>query len=354
MAVLPKGFRKKINFIEKAKGPERRQGYLDNIDKKGTYLPKGVDFEDIDRSFFDFVDDDLELVLNGDTVPVIVLTITKWAEFSKTWSFSDKYKNIKMPFITIIRQPNPQIGTNQAGNWNIPGNKLYTYIKVPTSEGGRRGIDTYKIPQPTSVDLIYDVRLFCNRMKDLNEFNKIIQKTFNSRQFYISIKGHPMPIHLEKIGDESQKNIDERRFYVQHYEMKVLGYILDENDFEVIPSINRAKINFKEVIGDRTDKQYVFNKEVSKNTFQYKINFEPNSLLTFDFDSDIDLKFTTIQNIMNVTNIIIEVNDVEEFNGLIINEPIYVNNGDKVTIKITTNDISSDSLFIINGKLRDE
>jgi hypothetical protein len=41
-----------------------------------------------------------------------------------------------------------------------------------------------------------------------------------------------MPLHLENIGDES--NIDDfEKFYIQMFEMKLLGYILDEEDFEV-------------------------------------------------------------------------------------------------------------------------
>jgi len=244
---LPKGFRKTVKFINQKIGPERRQEFLDEIDYKGAYLPKGVDYEDIDKTFIDFVNNDLKMEIGGEEVPVIFLTIQKWVEFSKTWEFTDKFKNIKMPFITIVRQPDIQVGTNQAGVWNIPGHKVYTYIKIPTFENGRKGVDTYKIPQPTSVDITYEVRLFCNRMKDLNLFHKIIQIAFNSRQFYVKVNGHPMPIHLEKVGDESQiNNFDERKFYVQHFEMKILGYILDENEFEVIPAITRGNIKFNE------------------------------------------------------------------------------------------------------------
>lgn len=245
---LPKGFVKNLNINKIVKGPEKRQEILDDIDYKGTYLPKGVSYEDIDKSFFDFVDTGLPISINGEKVPTVILTIQRYSEFSKTWTFNDDLKNLKMPFVSIVRQPDIQVGSNQAGIWNIPGQKVYTYMKVPTFINGIKGVDTYKIPQPTSVDITYDVRFFCNRMKDLNVLHKIIQKTFNSRQYYIKVNGHPMPIHLEKINDESQKNnFDERRFYVQHFEMKILGYILDEDDFECIPSINRGNINFKEI-----------------------------------------------------------------------------------------------------------
>jgi hypothetical protein len=351
MSGLPKGFRKNVNIIKQSTGPERRQEYLDDIDYKGMYLPKGVETEDIDRTFIEFVDDEISLQVDGEEVPVLFLTIQKWAEFSKTWSFSDKYKNVKMPFITIVREPNLQVGTNQAGNWNIPGRNLYTYLKVPTNVDGRKGIDTYKIPQPTSIDINYEVRLFCNRMKDLNKFHKKIQKTFNSRQFYIKVNGHPMPIHLETIGDESQKSdFDKRRFYVQSFEMKILGYILDEDDFELIPTINRANIKFKEVLKGKTKSGFKV-KQVTQNTFLYDITFKPNSSLTFDFNSDFNSQLISLRNLTNVTSVIIEVNNTEVFSGLEITNPINVGINDKIDVTITTDDSSSSSALVINGKL---
>ena len=243
---MPKGFVKKINFIQQNVGVERRQEILDDITNEGTYLPKGVGYEDIDETFVEFVNKDLSVVIDGEKIPVIFLTIQRWSEFSRTWQFSDKYKNIKMPFVTIVRQPNPQVGTNQAGLYNIPGRNTYTFIKVPTFKNGRRGVDLYKIPQPVAVDFLYEVRIFCNRMRDLNKLNFKVQQIFQSRQFYISPNGHPMPVTLESIGDES--NIDDfenRRFYVQPYEMKVAAYIQDEESFEVVPLPNRSIVTME-------------------------------------------------------------------------------------------------------------
>lgn len=351
---LPKGFRKKVSFIKQNDGPVKRQEYLDDIDYKGMYLPKAVDYEDIDEAFINFVQDDLKIDVNGVKVPVIFLTIQKWAEFSKTWEFSDKYKNFKMPFVTIVRKPDIQVGTNQAGNWNIPGQKLYTYMKVPTFVDGRKGMDTYKIPQPTSVDMTYEVKLFCNRMKDINTYHKVIQKTFHSRQHYIYIKGHPMPIHFDGVRDESQINdFDKRRFYVQNFEMKVLGYILDDEDFELIPSINRANVKFLEMRYEKSSTKYVnFKIDKSENKSVYSFNFKPNSLLGFSFTSELGIIFDSISDIVNITNIIIEVNGVTIHSGLVMSSIIDIKAGDIVRITISTNDRASSSLFNLNGKTK--
>ncbi len=246
--MVPKNFRNNIKIVEQKIGPERRQEMLDDIGDKGTFLPKGVGGEDMDETFVDFITNDLKISVDGEVVPVLFLTIQRWSEFSKTWTFTDKYKDIKFPFITIVRKPDMQVGENQAGLYNIPGKRTYTYMKVPTFDGSRKGIDLYKVPQPTPVNLLYEVRIFTNRMRDLNKFNTEIQKKFQSRQSYINVKGHPMPVHLESIGDES--NVDDfenKRFYIQLFEMKLLGYLLDEEDFEVIPTINRI-YTFIEVI----------------------------------------------------------------------------------------------------------
>ncbi len=239
---VPKGFRNNINIHPSKIGVPRRQEILDGIANPGTFLPRGVNEEDMDESFIEFVKNELGISLEGKRVPVIFLTIQGWSEFTQTWSFTEgEFKDLQLPFITVVRQPDIQVGNNQAGLWNIPGNRTYTYMKVPTFDGARKGVDVYKIPQPTSVDINYEVRLFTGRMKDLNKLNAKIHKTFQSRQSYINVKGHPMPVHLENISDES--NIDDfenRRFYIQQFEMTLLGYILDEDDFEVIPTINRT------------------------------------------------------------------------------------------------------------------
>lgn len=354
MANLPKGFRKDINIVRQPYGFEQRQGYLDDISRKGTFLPRGVMYEDMDTTFIEFVESDLAIEIDGKKVPVLFLTLQRWSEFSKTWQFSDKYRDIEMPFITIVRQPNPQVGRNQAGLFNIPGRKTYTYMKVPTFEGGRTGVDTYKIPQPTSVDLTYEVRLFCNRMRDLNKLNQLIQKIFQSRQHYIRVNGHPMPIHLDNIGDES--NIDDfenRRFYVQPFEMVLYGYILDESDFEVIPTVNRAVV-LTELFDGISRVKFKIKPSVVDDSVTFNFVFQKGSNISqnvdsFSFTSDIDVKFDEITNLINISNIEIKINNILVFNGVTLNSILEINKWDNVLIKITRIDANSNSTFTLNG-----
>jgi hypothetical protein len=350
MCALPKGFIKNIKILKDKVGFDRRQEILDDIDDNGTFLPRGVMYEDMDKSFIEFVDKDLQLVIDGETVPVIFLTLQRWSEFSKTWQHSDKYKDIKMPFITIVRQPNPQVGNNQAGLFNIPGRRTYTYMKVPTFEGGRKGIDVYKIPQPTSVDITYEVRLFCNRMRDLNKLNIKVVQAFNAIQYYIRVNGHPMPLLLQSIGDES--NIDDfenRRFYVQPYEIKLEGYVLDEDQFEVIPAINRALV-MGEISEAPIAPRFTTSTNKAEGTFSYNIIYKPKSEPSFTYMADYTSKYTNIVNIEGATNIEIRVNGLQVFNGIDFTNSFVVNVGDEIYIKVSR-DIYSTAKFTLIGNI---
>jgi hypothetical protein len=333
---MPKGYMTNINIKPGKIGFPRRQEILDDISDRGTFLPRGVLEEDMDQTFLEFLtsDERMSLSIDGQKVPVLFLTIQRWTEFSKTWQFSDKFKNVEIPFITVVRKPDIQQGQNQAGLWNIPVSRTYTYMKVPTWDGVRRGVDLYKIPQPTSVDLTYEVRLFTNRMKDLNKFNRLIQRAFQSRQCYINVNGHPMPLHLESIGDES--NIDDfenRRFYVQLFEMKLLGYILDEDDFEIVPTINRNVIAI-ELDEERIYNNIVFEPLTVGNTATFSFIFKPASDTTFTFRSVYDVTFTQIAEIIDISRVVISINGVGVFDGTILTSPLIVHANDNVTIRV--------------------
>jgi hypothetical protein len=103
-------------------------------------------------------------------------------------------------------------------------------------------MDIYTIPQPVPVDINYSVKIICNRMRELNELNKVIMQKFSSRQAYTFIKGQYVPIILNNISDESQMSIESRKYYVQNYDFTMLGYLIDEDEFEVKPAIARVAL----------------------------------------------------------------------------------------------------------------
>lgn len=220
----------------------RREELLNYINKDGTYLPKSVLHADLDRGMLDFVKEDLKVVTAGKTVPMldIIVTTQNWTQYVETALFVDLDHNPSPPFITVVRSPEVKFGTNPSLQYTIPNRKQFYYASVPTWNGNEQGMDIYTIPQPVPVDINYSIKIICNRMRELNELNKIILQKFSSKQAYTFIKGQYVPIVMNNISDESQMNLDSRKYYVQSYDFTMLGYLIDEDEFEVKPAISRV------------------------------------------------------------------------------------------------------------------
>lgn len=220
----------------------RREQLLQYINKDGTYLPKSVLHADLDRGMLDFVKEDLKIVTGGKVVPMldIIITTQNWSQYVETWKFVDLDYNPNPPFVTVVRSPEVKFGTNPSLQYTIPNRKQFYYASVPTWNGNEQGMDIYTIPQPVPVDINYSVKIICNRMRELNELNKIVMQKFSSRQAYTFIKGQYVPIILNNVGDESQMTMEARKYYVQSYDFTMLGYLIDEAEFEVKPAIARV------------------------------------------------------------------------------------------------------------------
>jgi len=225
-------------------GVERVEEIMMNTDHKSLYLPKTINFEDIDTHFFNLVKDGvLKLTLDGyknrDEIPTIFMTNERWAEFSKTWKYVDDDKNLAPPYITVRRET-VKPGTYAGVKYNIPNNKTFSYIKVPTFKNKIEGFDVYKIPQPTAIDISYDVRLFTKYVLDVNEFYNLYFKSFASRQLYLNVNGHYFSCILEdNSDDDSIEDIDGDKYLVKIFNITVKGYLIDEKDFVKIEAINR-------------------------------------------------------------------------------------------------------------------
>lgn len=242
MMALPKKIKKYIPLTESKTLLPRRRELRDMIEADGTFLPKSLLHADLDRGFLDFVRDELKCVVEGKIVPMIDILITtqNWSQFVETWDFQNIDKNTEPPFVTVIRTPEVKYGNNPAIVYTIPNRKLYFYAKVPTWDGNKNGYDIYKIPQPVPVDITYTVAIICNRMREVNKFNQIVIEKFSSLQSYQIIKGHYIPIKLNSITDESISDLEKRKYYIQKYEFTMMGFLIDEDQFEVSPAITRS------------------------------------------------------------------------------------------------------------------
>jgi hypothetical protein len=222
----------------------RRKELLEEITKSDTFLPDSIMHDDMDLGMLEFVKENFKIMSDGEELPIIpkILTIQRWSEFKNNWNFSDEDGNIKLPFIAVVRKPDVQLGTNPSIQRTIPDRRDFFYASVPTWDGNQMGADVYKIPQPVPVDIGFDVTIVCTKFRDINTFNKKVLQKFSSRQAYTKIKGHYIPIILDRIENDNtaMDTMDGRRFYVQNYSFTMLGFLIDEEEFEVSPAISRA------------------------------------------------------------------------------------------------------------------
>ncbi len=330
---LPKKIIPNISLVSPKTGYPRREELLEKIQKGGTFLPKSILHEDLDKGFLDFVKTDLETVVEGKKVPMVDILITtqNWAQFTETWNFQNLDKNAEPPFITVVRVPEVKFGTNPALLYNIPNRKLYFYAQVPTWDGQRHGYDIYRIPQPVPVDISYTVKIICNRMRELNKFNKIVIEKFASRQAYTNIKGHYIPIVMGDISDESVLDVEKRKYYIQSYSFTMLGFLIDEDEFEVSPAINRL-LQIVEV-DEKVVRRQVKN-ELSKEPKINALFVEGNDELNERFDYTTDL-------------ILEKTKNVETFE-VYINGTFFGESPNKIQIN------TGDALRLVVKKLNDE
>ncbi len=230
--------KKYLNHIQirrPAEGKERQQELSKEIVNKGTFLPKTVEYQDIDNEFKRWVEDELRITYNGQLFPTMVLySNQRFTEYSQTWKYTDSNQNLILNFKTITRDNNPQYGKIQNGLWNIPGNRFYTMKRaIVLDDNGSESLIYLKVKQPMAIDLMYKLSIFTTNIQAINEFNEIVNDQFKARQAYIRPNGHYMPMTLESITDKSAYEISDRQFYSQTYNIKVMGYIIREGDMRV-------------------------------------------------------------------------------------------------------------------------
>ena len=336
---LPKknNIKKNLPLTEEKTLLPRRYELLDKINRDGTYLPKSLLHADLDKGFLDFVKNELKTVIEGKTIPMVDILITtqNWSQFVETWDIQNLDKNVEPPFITVVRIPEVKFGTNPSTVYNIPNRRQYFYAQVPTWDGQRNGMDIYKIPQPVPVDIQYQVKIVCNRMRELNKFNQIVLEKFASRQAYANIKGHYIPIVNMGINDESVNDLEKRRYYVQSYDFTMLGFLIDEDEFEVSPAINRL-VQIVEVDLNKSRKQRK-NNDNPKNTELNFLFVTGNNILTQLFNYTLDLKVVGLN---NVSTYDVYINN--QFYGSDITS-IQINTNDVLKIEVTKEDINKDS-----------
>ena len=344
---LPKNIVKPtLPLVPKKELSARRQELLQYIKEDGTYLPKSVLHADLDRGMLNFVKENLKVVTAGEVVPMvdIIITTQNWTQYVETYKFIDLDYNPNPPFITVVRSPEVKYGSNPSLLYNIPNRKQFYYASVPTWNGNEQGMDIYTIPQPVPVDIKYSVKIICNRMRELNQLNKIVMQTFASRQAYTFIKGQYVPIILDNVSDESQMTMDARKYYVQNYDFTMLGYLIDEEEFEVKPAIQRITQLFEIDTTTRRQRRNKF----PKNPDEFKLDFlfvTGNTTLIDIIDFRADM---SVANSDNVQTFDVYIND--NYYGSDV-EVIQITTNDVLRIEVTKLNNNNEALIVFDNKL---
>lgn len=324
-----------------------RKSYAQDIVHKAPIYPKPLEYADIDKSFKEFVENELGLTINGKDVPTFTLfSNQRFSEYSQTWNHSDEDGNLILNFKTINRTTNPQGGENQGNLWNIPGDRFYTILQRSVLEdNGTESIEVYSMKQPYAVTLEYRVSFMTDLFENLSVFNEIVNDLFKARQFYIRPNNHYIPLLLESVDDESKYSVSDYRFYVQTLKIKALAYIIHEEDIKVEKYPKRVNVG---LVGD-TKKNKVnidiedLDDSLENQTIRLSINFEEwHDKTQFVIDTDMDINEISKKNIRNMR---LWVNDT----------PIYwdkgfkVKNGDSIKIKISQFDVKDKASLVFEG-----
>ena len=180
-------------------------------------------------------------------------------------------------------------------------------------------------------------------MTELNAFNKTVVSKFASRQAYTFVNGHYIPIILENISDESALDLEKRKYYVQDYSLTMLGFLIDENEFEVYPAINRI-LQMVEVVPPKKKRQKFVIPDLRDTDFSFTyLNGLTSLSQKFDFNADI-----SFNDLINVESYYVYVNN--EYFGQ-NSSVVFVNNGDTLTIDIRKLDDNEDSKILVTSKL---
>lgn len=342
----------KKNFIpirmkDKAYGNNRRINYVKEIQYKETEFPKPLTYSDIDAAFEDFAKNEVAN-LEGLNLPVYTLySNQRYSEYTQTWKHTDKEGNLIMNFITVNRDNNPKPGTNQGELWNIPGNRKYVMnVKNVLDDNGTESYEVFSMRQPFCVDLSYRISVMTLTNEHINLFNNKINDLFKSRQHYIRPNGHFIPMVIDSVDDETQYSIDDRRFFVQSITIKVMAYIINEEDFKVdrlpkrviLSTEGDAKKKKAEVNIDEYDDS-VFGTKAVELSVDFK---EWSDKVEFDIDTSFSVEDVEMENVLSYR---LFINDM-----MIYTEKGFkFSDGDNVKIKIKKFYNEDVSLMVFKG-----
>ena len=208
-------------------------------------LPNPISLKDIDTAFFRFWEhEDGKIVFDGAEIPTIYMTQERWNEYNKTFTIKDaKTGNILLPIMTV-RNIGISVGTRLGDKMNVPLHQYFEAYRVRKFDGNYEYDEIYKIPQPTNVDVRYEVKIYAvNNMNLINHVSERVLFLFNSITHPIYVNDCPMNMKLENITDSNKTEYGRKRVYERTYTILVQGYVRNNDDVRIERTAKRLSIS---------------------------------------------------------------------------------------------------------------
>lgn len=358
--MLRKRINKNILKLNQPNDPiGQRLSYVKEILKDSTFLPKTVKYRDIDEAFLQWVENELKINYEEETLPTYALfSNQRYSEYMQMWESMDDNNNLKMNFKVITRENNPQDGHIYTGAGLIPTDTKYLMNRVEAlNDQGKMCSVEYRMAQPLDVDLTYKITLVTNKYELLNEFNMMVHDAFSCLHAYIFPNEHPMPMKLKNISDESEYTVDDRQYFAQTYTITLMAYIITEKDFEIevkpIVSLHCIGGDIQRRKPQVEIEEFELINSCPKETENRYYNQPMKITISFDTCDDLSCEFTMDCNMIfnklsfdNVRTHVIKNNDEEI---LITEEGVKIKENDVIRIKISKVSRTKVSQLIIEG-----
>ena len=311
-----------LNLNNKIEGVDRVNEIMFGLVDGKNIAPKPITYIDIDSEMKNFVSTKFNVEFSKNEIKTFLFSQQRMSEITKTWEVVDENKNVLPPFKIITRENNPKPGTMQGGFMNIPGEIYFDIGSFDKWDGENKITVTYKMKQPYCIDIIYNIKFVTNRLNLINELNNKVNEEFKAKQAYLKVNGHFMPVTLEDIGDESDYDLDQRKIFVQNYQLKVSGYIINEKDIIIEENMIRSLIGIEI---DTRKPNLVINKE-NNNII---VEFPRKSKVIMSFRSDSDYHIIGVEtSSSNVLSYMIAVN------GELVSNDFYLKKYDRIQVRI--------------------
>jgi hypothetical protein len=140
--------------------------------------------------------------------------------------------------------------------------------------------------------------------------------------------------------------VDKRNYYIQSYDFTMLGYLIDEEEFEVKPAISRV-VQLFEVDSQVPKGKRAQITPANPDEFQYNLFYTANNFSIIDDKVDYRINLSFIKS-SNVDEYFVYIND--DYYGQDV-QTIQLNTGDLLRVEITKETAGQEALIEFEAKL---